>query len=263
MRFGGQMRSLFLVLIGILIIGGCFVGMLWLGHRAQRTEMAVVAVQTIPPLEPITSAEVKLEPVPAVEVHGARYVTASVVVGRFSQYGIYAGTVLQSGMLMTHTGGLSTLDVQLNTASKQEKQALEAVPLPLNQSAGFTLPVAGDHVTLLGVLQKPASAGSQQNAIQQAQVVIARGLVLSVLAPQSSPTPGVGIGGGSQPPAATQATSGVLVLGLTLQQAEKLALAESMGKVTLLLDKANGQPCGSTGCPTVTQQTLTQVPVKG
>lgn|GEM_PF-4374525 len=256
MRFGGQMRSMFLVLLGILIIGGCFLGMLWLGHRAQRTEMAVVAVQTIPPLQPITAADVTLKPVPAVEVHGARYVTASVVVGRFSQYGIFAGTVLQPGMLMTGTGGLSTLDVQLNNASKQTHQTLEAVPLPLNQSAGFTLPVDGDYVTLIGVLQKPPS-GTRTTSTQQAQVVIARGLVLSVLAPQSSPTPGVGISGGSQPPAATQATSGVLVLGLTLQQAEKVALAESMGKVTLLLDKANGQICGST-CSVVTTKTLTQ-----
>lgn len=238
--------------LGVILIAGSILTVLGLGRYQTRQVMVVVATRDIQPLAPIMPGDVEVRPVPATAVPKSdAYHSTAALIGHFVQYGVVAGDVVRPQMLLATPEGSSSLNVQLREASAKGGTALEAVPLPLDQSGGFTLPQPGDRVSILGVLNPPGAGGQGQG--QVSKVVIGHVLVLSVIAPGSVPaakaTP---FGGSASAPTGAQATSGVLVLALTPTEAERLVLAEAAGKVTLVLDelptgKASG--CGSATGP--------------
>jgi len=231
-----SLRSVLLPILGVVLIAGSFLTVLGLGRLQARQVMVAVAAHNIEPLAPIMPGDVVLHPVPASAVpKSGAYRSLTPLIGQFVQYGVVSGDVLRPQMLLTTPVGSSSLDVQLRAAASQAGAALEAVPLPLDQAAGFTLPHPGDRVSIMGVLTPPGAGG--QVGGQESKVVISGALVLSVIAPgagqSSKATP---FGGSTSSPTVTQASSGVLVLALAPTQAETLVLAEAAGKVTLVLD---------------------------
>jgi Flp pilus assembly protein CpaB len=233
-----SVRSVLLPVLGVLLIVGSFLAVLGIGRYQARQVSVVVAVHDIPPLSPILPGDVALRPVPATAVpRTGVYRSVTPLIGQFVQYGIVAGDVVRPQMLLAMPAGSSPLDVQLREASQAAGMALEAVPLPLDQAAGFTLPHPGDRVSIVGVLNPPGGQGSGQ----MAKFVLRHALVLAVLAPgqQSTAVKATPFGGSAAVPTTgqAQATSGVLVLALPPTDAERLVLAEAAGKVTLVLDQ--------------------------
>lgn len=243
-----SLRSVLLPVLGVILIAGSILAVLALGRYQSRQVMVVVAAHDIEPLAPIMpgDVEVRAVPVTAVPKSGA-YHSLTPLVGQFVQFGVVAGDVIRPEMLLATPVGSSSLDVQLRQASSAAGSDLEAVPLPLDQSAGFTLPHPGDRVSILGVLN-PVGAGGQATG-QVSKVVIGHALVLSIIAPGSAQaTKATPFAGSANTPTGAQASSGVLVLALAPTDAERLVLAEAAGKVTLVLDPlpaGQGSTCAS------------------
>lgn len=238
MRF--QPRSLsagMLILLGIVLIGGSFAGVFFLGQRANRTVDVVVATRDIPPLEAVNPADVKLEARPASGVPAGAFTNLTPVVGKYLRFGLVKGQVVVAPMLAETAEQASAYDVALASAAKAAGQDLRAVPLALDQTRGFGLMQKGDRIDILAVI------GASGNG-KQAVVVASHVLVLDILGggstgPQANPT---------QPGQTQPSSSGVVVLALTPEQAQQVALAQSEGSVMAVLDPL-GSASGATPAP--------------
>ena len=247
-----------LAALGVLLIAGSVVAVLWLGRRANRQVDAVVAVRAIPPLHAIAPGDlaVRRVPFPVAAREGGFATNPAGFTGRLTSYGILAGAVLHPGELMPASLSETALDALLQQVTRQTGKPMVAVPVSLGQSQGFTLPAAGDRVTLFATVSAGQGGGGSAGGVAngpQAAVIVSRARVLSVLSPggaSSGPTVPFATGGGVQTPSA--ATSGVLVLALTPTQAQRVVLAEHAGQFTLVLDvpqcSVGGKaiPCGRT-----------------
>lgn len=223
-------------LLGLLLVAGAFFGVVAVGRYNNRQIQVVVATRDLPPLSPIMPGDVAVasKPLAALPRSGWFRATAPLV-GKFVGYGLVKGEVVQGDMLASAPGVASVYDVQLSHAVDSTKTDLRAVPFPLNESSGFTLPRPGDHVDIVAVLSSQGQ-GTAGQATKQARVLIPQALVLSVSGPTAAGPTSQGSFAGSSTGATQTATSGVLILALTQSQAEQLVLAESMGTLTLLLD---------------------------
>ena len=250
MRYSqSSLPNILLILAGILLIAGSFFGVLWMGTRAARTVEAVVAVHDIPPMHVIGPGDVALRQVPAqvADAEGGYAARIPVVLGRLAVFGVPAGAVVHPDDVAPASAG-SSLDVALTQLSRQYGVALQAVPLALNQAQGFSLPAPGDLVTVYATLTAapqggPSGAPGSGQGEPEVVPVLWRVPVLAVFGAGGS-GPSVPFSGGSSASTAPGATSGVLVLALTATEAQKLALAEQAGSITLVLDQVQCPPVG-------------------
>ena len=218
-----------LVVGGVLLVVGSILAVVWLGRRTDRMVRVVVAVRAIAPLQPVVPRDVSLRAVPLlVAERGGFFPQVPAVVGRLARYGVLAGGVVRPGALLAATASGSALDFHLQQLSQQAGRELEAVPLALDETSGFTLPQAGDRVTLVGTLSGASGTGGE------AAVIVSHVLVLQILTAGGLSGVSTPFAGGAS--AAGTATSGVVVLALTATQAERVALSEVEGHLTLALD---------------------------
>ncbi len=191
-------------------------------QAAHRTEAVLVAVRDVLPMTAVMPGDLQLAQVPLAAVPPDALRRQGAAVGRYLRYGLLRGQVLQQADLAAAPAGTGPADAQLTSAAAGNAQ-MRAVAVPLQAETGLDLPQPGDHVDLLAVLKGGSSA--------QARLLASDVLVLDQIAIGSSPAASGPVGGAQ--PALEQ---GALVLALTVDQAEQVALAQSMGQVEALLD---------------------------
>jgi Flp pilus assembly protein CpaB len=218
-------------------------GLVWLlGESSRRTALALVATRDVPPLTRLAPADVALRPVPAQALPRDALRSAGQASGRFVRYGLLSGQVVRLANLAASAAGAGRFDEQLTAAARGPGAAdLRAVTLALTPQAGLVLPRAGDRVDVVAVVR----AGQ----LRQARVIASRVRVLDRLLIGAPSGPGRGGSGGSGSAAsAIRARQGIVVLALTLAQAEQVALAQAVGSVGVVLDPLGVGP-GPTPAP--------------
>ncbi|MDI3297609.1 MAG: RcpC/CpaB family pilus assembly protein [Bacillota bacterium] len=201
----------------------------------NRTETVVVAKATVPPMSMIDPSLLTTASVPATAAPADALRSIGDAAGKFTAVGIAKGAVVTKAMLLSvEPGGSGSVwDARLLALeSDAATRGLQAFPLPLDQSGGYTLIQAGDRVDVL-----VAARGAQGPA--QASAVVAGALVLGKIDQGGSSNNAnvVGLSGGGSGQQQSSAQSGVVVLALARQDAERLLTAEaSGGKLALILD---------------------------
>lgn len=239
MRLRSGNGSVYFIVFGLLAaaLAGWWT---WSAQQsARRTEAVLVAARNVPPMTAIMPGDLQLAQVPLAAVPAGAFRRQGAVVGQYLRYGLLRGQVLQRAGLAAAPAESGPADAQLTAVAAGNAQ-MRAVAVPLQAETGLDLPQPGDHVDLLAVLKGGASA--------QARLLASDVLVLDQIAIGVSPaaaTPGTG-----PQPALEQ---GALVLALTVDQAEQVALAQSMGQVEALLDPL-GTPRPATPAPFVAAQ---------
>lgn len=205
--------------------------------QAARHEISVVVAQAIvPPLTAITAADVQWTSVPAAAVPKGAIRSLSGVTGHFTRLGLVPGEVVTTTALFGTISSVSSFDYRLaqldGLPACQEGPSkaaagvtglptvcgnLVGMVLPLSVDQGFAEVNAGDRVDVLGVFSVQTGAVAEE-ILRDAPV----------LATSTGPS------------SAASASSGWIVLALTAEQALRLELAESEGKVDVVL-----RPTGS------------------
>jgi Flp pilus assembly protein CpaB len=208
----------------------CGLGAAWLGTRlvesARRTAPVLVARALIPPMQRIAGGDVAVARLPVAAVPADALANPAEAVGSYARVGFAPGAVVQRSALARGDG--SSLDAQLTAAEAARGgggAALRAVPLPLDAAHGYGLVAAGDRVDVVVAADK-VGGGLVQTA--------ARGVLVE------AKLPAAGRGDLLAGQDATAAGSGVLVLALSPEEAERVLLGEILGQVTVLLDPLSG-----------------------
>ncbi len=141
----------------------------------------MVAVRAIPPLHAIAPGDlaVRRVPFPVAAREGGFATNPAGFTGRLTSYGILAGAVLHPGELMPASLSETALDALLQQVTQQTGKPMVAVPVSLGQSQGFTVPAAGDRVTLFATVSAGQGGGGGAYGPQAAEIV-SRARVLSV-----------------------------------------------------------------------------------
>lgn len=228
--------------------------------QARREVIAVVARRAVPPMTRVGSGDVALTRVPAAALASGAERALSGVVGEFTRAGLVEGEVVTEQALTGAPSGASDTDVRLAAlvGGKGCTSGLSTPPpvpggpqppptcpdlvamtVPVGADQGFGIIRSGDRVDIAasyGLAQGPA-----------AQVMVADVPVLDHVAnSQAAPVAGPGA-------PSPGFSSGWLVLAVTPEQALRLQLAETSGKVAVLL-----RPLGArTEDPAVVAQVLT------
>lgn len=244
---------------------------------ARRETVVVIARQEVPPLAEVTAADVALVKVPVAALPVGAMRSIGAAVGQWTRMGLVPGEMVTTQALTGGVTDASAFDTRLaHLAGIQECPAqgsgqavapapapaeaqgpttssstevgcrdLVAMALPTTADQGYQIVHAGDHVDVAAaytVKQGPVS-----------QIVVENVPVIDKIDNAQGTAPTVP---GSKA-AAAGASSGWLVLGLSPDQAIRLQLAQSAGKVAVLL-QAPGAPVEppSVGTELVSPETL-------
>ncbi len=228
----------------LLVAVGCGLVAAFLAVRAveaARHEVpAVVARRVVPPLTRVTADDVALARVPdaALPVQAIR--TAQAVVGHFTRMGLVPGEIVSAAAMNGAPTGTSALDVRLAEAAHarcpgQKRQGCHwpvAMVLGVGVNQGEALVRGGDRIDIV------ASYRIRTGTV--AQTLVRDALVL-----QRQPA-GQGAGAGA-PGAAPH-----LVVELSRSQSLRVALAEALGHIAVVLRPAGTNPRGGRVRPVLT-----------
>ena len=221
-------------------------------RSVRRTVPVVVARRLVPPLAPVTAADVALADLPALALPPEAFRRPAAVVGAYTRMGLVPGEVVTATALSGGVQAATAFDVRLArladvaacrrggsgrgarvpppavpvggqaSVGPSGCRDLVAVSLPLSADQGYQLVRAGD------VVDVAATYTLQSGTVSQ--VVAADVPVLYRV--NGSASGGVGFAGQS---GALGAGSGWLVLGVPPGQALRLQLAENTGRVDVFL----------------------------
>lgn len=217
-----------LMAVGV-ILAVLAAGAVWmLAQRAHQTAVALVATRDVPPLTQIEPTDVVLKPLPVQALPRDALRATAQASGRFVRYGLLAGQVVQAADLAATAQGASQFDEQLTAvaATARHPQRMRAVTLSVTPQNGLVLPHAGDRIDLLAVLKQT----HQQQAVVLASGIRVLDRVITGGIPQRA---GGSINASNN---AAQVQQGILVLALTVHQAQQVALAQVMGTLEVALD---------------------------
>jgi Flp pilus assembly protein CpaB len=222
------------MVVGV-ILAALAAGAVWMLTRAsQREAVALVATRDVPPLTQVLPTDVALRRLPIQAVPRDALRAVSQASGEFVRYGLLAGQVVRAANLAKTAEGASQFDAQLTSVSKGAKGGvMRAVTLAVTPQTGLVLPQAGDLVDIVAVIH--GVSGNQARTLAQGVRVLDR-LVIGGSSSRGQP------GRGRVSTNTVQAQQGILVLALTVDQAEQVALAQSMGTVQVVLDPWDYRP---------------------
>ena len=215
---------------------------LWGIHRYQRTDRVVIATVDIPPWTLVTASDLRYAERPAVGLAPDIVTQASAAVGRFTTTGFVPGQTITTAAL-SGSGLGSAYDAQLAALDhitehctsgsvipgSQEIQCGQdiALPLSLGSNQGYDLFHRGSRIDLFATMGAPTGEVTQ---------MVASGVYVMARIQPGAAAPIVSTGG--QPSASP--TSGIAVLAVTPDLAQRILLAGKLGTLTAGLDPIGG-----------------------
>jgi len=242
------------VIAAILAAGS----VLWVVHRYRRVERVVVAAGNISPWSLVTASDIRYAERPAAALALAPDIVTqlSAALGRFTTTGFVTGQTVTTAALSGSSLG-TAYDAQLAALDHIAEHCTSgsvipggkqvacgqdiALPLPLGSSQGYDLFRRGSHIDLFSTMGTPSGEVTQ---------LVATGVYVMVRIQPGAVAPIVS--GNDQPSASP--TSGIAVLVVTPDMAQRILLASKLGTITAGLDPIGG---GSGAVPSpLTEQGL-------
>lgn len=212
----------------------------WLTHAYiaanTRTATVVMAQRAVEPLAPIGSADLTVRKVPASAVPEGAVSDPADAVGGYATVGLVPGEVLLRSMVM-RPGGPEAVsgDARITQIAKEADDPwLRAVPVQLDETHGYTLVRAGDRVDVFATVK--LSSASMTTLVAQQVLVMAK---------MDAASGGQTIGLPGSASATQSADHGTVVLAVDRQTAERILLAQELGRITLALVPGGGQAPGA------------------
>lgn len=229
---------------------------LWVVHRYRRVERVVVAVGSIPPWSLVTASDLRYAERPAAGLPPDLVRNIASAIDRFTTTGFVADQTVTtaalsgSGLGTAYDAQLAALDhiTEHCTAGSvipggQQVECGQdiALPLPLGSNQGYDLFHRGSHIDLFGTMSTPTGEVTQ---------LVATGVYVMARIQPGAAAPIVSTGG--QPSASP--TSGIAVLVVTPDLAQRILLAAKLGTLTAGLDPIGSGLGGAP--PPLTEQGL-------